>query len=142
MPASGGTDIGTGDQGQGDQGQGDLNPGDQGNGRRRARREDGEKAPRSRRPRRSREEAVDEEPVAVEAEEAGNVDRPEPLVAPMAEIQRPMTSAPVAAMPAETSAETIAAKAADPQLDVTIIGESGAGDDAPKRRGWWRRLIE
>ena len=148
MAATGGTDIGTVDQGQSDQSQGD-----QGNGRRRARREDGEKAPRSRRPRRSREEAVDEEPVAAEAEETVNADRPEPLVPqpivsqpvaaqPMAEIQRPMTSVPVAAMAAETPAETIAAKPADPQLDVTIIGESGTGDDAPKRRGWWRRLIE
>jgi len=143
---SGSTDTGAvalhqGELNQGEQAQGEQTQGEAGNGRRRSRREDGEKAPRSRRPRRSREETTDEEPVTAEAEETANIDRAEPGVSTM-EIQRPATSAPIAAMPAETPVETIAAKPVDPQLDVTIIGESGAGDDAPKRRGWWRRLIE
>jgi ribonuclease E len=133
-----GTDTGVIDLNQGEQPQGEP-----GNGRRRSRREDGEKAPRSRRPRRSREETTDEEPVTAEAEDTANSDRAEPTASqPVAEIQRPTINAPITAMPAETPAETIAAKSADPQLDVTIIGESGTGDDAPKRRGWWRRLIE
>jgi ribonuclease E len=127
---------------------------DQGNGRRRSRREDGEKPARSRRPRRSREEAADEEPATAEAGETGTADHAAPA-APQPIAPQPIAPQPVPAQPAAAiepriiaeavtvaPAEAVAAKAPESQLDVTIVGDGDAGDDAPKRRGWWRRLIE
>ncbi|HVJ35404.1 MAG TPA: Rne/Rng family ribonuclease [Terriglobia bacterium] len=119
-------------------------PADQGNGRRR-KREDGERAPRSRKPRRSREETpvTAEETTGAEAEEPAI--EPKPAVAPQPTVSEPQPFAaqPMASVPqAGPDRHEASSPSEDARLDVTVIGEGSQSEDAPKRRGWWRRLME
>ena len=125
-----------------------------GNGRRRGRRDEGERAPRVRKPRRNRDESASSDVEANADQQAGDsngdapaavepvlVPRPEREIAPVIMV-KPAEPAPVhvapepAAVTADVAAEPAAAQ------PVTIIGAEPPAEDGPKRRGWWRRLME
>jgi hypothetical protein len=137
--------------------------------RRRAKREDGERAPRTRKPRRSRGEAAASVPSAAPVEDiaaASNGDATsddaasgdalpvEPAYVPPS----PPSMAPSSAEPAIAAANVGAVKEAvnepvSPSITVieipssgdpavTVLDKPGDEDGEPKRRGWWRRLME
>jgi ribonuclease E len=136
---------------------GDVAVADQATTRRRSRREDGERPARTRKPRRSRDEAASE----VAAGEAGLQSNDNTAEAPAAEpaatvppavehtyvptVQAaepsPVQSAPVVSTPVPPTVEPIDT-GSGATADVTVIGEDASTDDSPKRRGWWRRLME
>ncbi|HVJ40685.1 MAG TPA: ribonuclease E/G [Dongiaceae bacterium] len=124
----------------------EASPAEPGNGRRRNRREDGERAPRNRKPRRSRDENAPAADEAAAAETEGAAAEMPPVIAPQppaAEPQPFAASQPVAAAPRVVPDDREEEPAAgDARLDVTVIGEGSPSEDAPKRRGWWRRLME
>lgn len=119
-------------------------PADQGNGRRR-KREDGERAPRNRKPRRSREETpvAAEEATGTMAEETAPTLPPALSPQPLVSEPQPFAAQPMAAASqAEPDRHEAVAPTEDAGLGVTVIGEGNQSEDAPKRRGWWRRLME
>ncbi|TXH35632.1 MAG: Rne/Rng family ribonuclease [Rhodospirillaceae bacterium] len=132
--------------------------------RRRAKREDGERAPRTRKPRRSREEAAASAPAAAPVEDiaaashgdatSGDATPAEPAYVPPS----PTTAEPPSREPSIAAAKVVAANeaVAEPtSTSITVIDIPSSGDPAvtvldkpsdengePKRRGWWRRLME
>ena len=145
---------------------------EQGNTRRRSRRDEGERAPRSRRPRRSREDAAGAETDASETPEVTSIEASPAQASPGQAISQATivettpapetTAAVIVATPQDAVISSPAATAApqspvskpthlpDAALEgrpaspspVTVIGETAPEDDGPKRRGWWRRLME
>jgi hypothetical protein len=120
--------------------------------RRRARREEGERAPRVRKPRRSRDETAPAlaESAAVPTEETATTPPDSDMPAPAA----PEYAAPAPA-PAPSAAPADVAAAEVVSAPITVIEIPSSGDPAvtvldkpsnessePKRRGWWRRLME
>jgi ribonuclease E len=145
---------------------------DQGNTRRRTRRDDGERPARIRKPRRSRDEIAGDAASAEATVQgnAGQSNagqsNSEPVEAPV-EHARPAVARPSEPTPAEPIQSApiplAAIEPASPQFvpsqpspaadvsgnngagtagDVTVIGEGTSSEDGPKRRGWWRRLME
>jgi ribonuclease E len=126
--------------------------------RRRAKREDGERAPRTRKPRRSREEAAAPAPAAAPVEDiaaASNGDVTSADATPAEPAYVPPSPARVE--PSIAAANVGANEAANEPVaaSITVIEVPSSGDPAvtvldkpsdengePKRRGWWRRLME
>jgi ribonuclease E len=122
--------------------------GDQANPRRRPRREEGERAPRIRKPRRSREEIAGGES-AGEGEEGIVTVTPESPVAEVAHgngatfaTQNPATNLPDPAVQTSTHSHDRADQEPAVTPAVTIISDDTPAEEASKRRGWWRRLME
>lgn len=129
--------------------------GDTATPRRRTRRDDGERAPRTRKPRRSREETAAEAPAPVAAESVSEttpepVATPEPVKMPAAAEQplpAPAVShesafAPLAAAETTSASITVIEIPSSGDPAVTVLDKPSDHDGEPKRRGWWRRLME
>jgi ribonuclease E len=138
-------------------------PADQGNTRRRSRRDEGERPARTRKPRRSRDEAAGDTSTretttgetgngsgdmpaseATAAEPAPTETRSEAPAEPaeFAPIQQTSISSAPAPSVEAAHANGSGTTPSEATSEVTIIGEAASAEDAPKRRGWWRRLME
>ncbi|MDY0883698.1 Rne/Rng family ribonuclease [Dongia soli] len=123
--------------------------------RRRAKREDGERAPRTRKPRRSREEAAAPAASAAPVEDVAAASDAD-VTSDIAVAAEPAYAPPSPPnVEAATSTANVGAVNESVSTSITVIEIPSSGDPAvtvldkpsddngePKRRGWWRRLME
>jgi ribonuclease E len=102
----------------------------------RARREEGERAPRVRKPRRGRDEASNGETPTGEGDDNASASLQPDAKAEIGQAEPATPPVSVAAQPEAVEPASVATPL------VTVVDTAAPAEEASKRRGWWRRLMD